>query len=49
MVTTSQKSTIDTQKKSSPNRTLKIVIKPHENKRGREEKKTFKNKSKTIF
>ena len=34
--------------KRNPNTTLKIVIKSQENERGREEKKTYKNKCKTI-
>ena len=37
-----------TKKKKNPNITLKIDIKREESKRRREEKKTFKNKSKTI-
>ena len=35
-------------RKRTPNKTLKIVIKSQENKRGREEKKTYKNKCKAI-
>ena len=51
MVTTNQKSTVEThtKKKSNPNTTLKIVIKSQE-KRAKEEgkKKDLKNKPKTI-
>ena len=47
MLSANQKSMIHTQvRKRNPNTTLKIVIKPQENKRRR--KKTNKNKSKTI-
>ena len=35
-------------RKRNPNTTLKIVIKSQKNKGGREEKKTYKNKCKTI-
>ena len=46
MVTTNQKSTIDTQiTKSNPNTTLKIVIKAQENREGK--KKDQKNPQKT--
>ena len=49
MVTTNQKSVIDTniKKNRNPNMTLKIVIKSQE-KRTKEEKNTFKNNPKTI-
>ena len=52
MVTTNQKSTIDTQakmkKQSKHNTKVSHQITREENKRGREEKKTYKNKSKTT-
>ena len=50
MGTTNQKSTIDTHKKrkSNPNTTLKIAIKSHENKRGKEEKRPTKTNPKQL-
>ena len=50
MVTANQKSTIDTQiRKSNPNPSLKIVIKPQENKRRKEEKRPTKTNPKQLI
>ena len=51
MVTTNQKSTIDTHtnKRSNPNTTLKIVIKTQESKRRREEKIPIKTNPKQLL
>ena len=49
MVTTNQKSTIDTQiRKSNPNTTLNIVIKPQEKRTRREEKRPTKTNPKQL-
>ena len=51
MVTTNQKSTIDTQiRKSNPNTTLKIVIKPEEERtRGGKKKRAINTKPKQLI
>ena len=47
-ITANQKSTIDTQRKINSNTTLKIVIKPEEERTREQRKKNNKNKSKAI-